>query len=341
MSHSISIICPIYNEEKYIEKCINSILAQDYPQEKMELLLIDGMSTDHTREIINKIIAQYSFISLHDNIRRIAPAALNYGIKIAKGEVIIRIDAHSTYPTNYVSTLVDKLFELNADNVGGLCKTLPTSNTSQSKAVAIVSSHRFGVGNALFRVGVNTITKTDTVPFGCFRADLFKRIGCYKEHLLRSEDDELNARITNNGGSIYLIPDLEINYYARDTISKMAKMFYQYGLFKPLANKELGKPATIRQFFPLAFLLGIVFGGVLSLFFRPIMCIYCTVLLVYLLLVLCFSAQSSIKHKDLKLLIIMPITFLAIHLSYGWGYLMGIIKFILLGKTELNVKVNR
>ena len=206
--------------------------------------------------------------------------------------------------------------------------SLPVKNTSLCKAIAVGVSHKFGIGNSLHKVGVKDITETDTVPFGCFRKDIFDRIGEFDEELIRNQDDEFNARIIKNGGKIYLIPDLVIDYYARDSIYKVSKMFYQYGLFKPLVNKKLGFPATLRQFFPLLFVVGLILGGLLSLFLLSVRYIYVVVLLLYLLISLSFSLIESLKHKDWRLLFFLPWIFLVIHISYGWGYLHGIYKIL-------------
>ena len=127
---TVSIICPLFNEEKFIERCILSILEQDYPQDKLEVLLIDGRSTDHTADIVRRYTEKYPFIKLLDNPERVVPYALNKGVEVATGEVIMRIDGHCTYPTNYISELVRYLYELDADNVGGVWNTQPANDTA-------------------------------------------------------------------------------------------------------------------------------------------------------------------------------------------------------------------
>lgn len=335
----ITIICPTYNEEKYIRQCIESIAHQDYPSTEIELLFVDGGSTDKTREIIQQQQEQYSFIRLLDNPKKIVPYALNIGIEQAKGDVVMRIDAHCIYPANYVSILTGELERLGADNTGCPIITLPARDTAVCMAVASVMSHKFGVGGSTFRVGTQKTTCVDTVPFGCFRRSIFDKIGVFDTELIRNQDDEFNGRIINNGGKIYLIPSISIDYYARDSISKMAKMFYQYGLFKPLVNKKLGSPATVRQFFPFLFVLGLAIGGMLSLFSKHIAFLYFSVIVLYLLLGLLFSVKEALKRKEWKLVLIMPFTFFVIHASYGLGYLMGYFKR--LSKNKIEVETNR
>lgn len=332
----ISIICPIYNEEKYIDSCINSILQQDYSKDDLEVLFVDGMSTDKTREIISGYSSKYPFIKVLNNPLRIVPPAMNIGICAAKGDVIIRLDAHAIYPERYISELVSNLKKLSADNVGGVCRTLPVNNTIICRSIAIALSSSFGMGNSYFRVGATEVRKVDTVPFGCFRRSLFDKIGLFDEELVRNQDDEFNGRIIKNGGTIYLLPHLIIDYYARDTVRKVSKMFYQYGMFKPLVNKKLGSPATVRQFFPMLFVAGCILGGILSFFSNVLFNIYLSVLIVYLLLAVIFSLKDG---RNILLVPALVYTYFTIHVSYGWGYWVGIFKLSF--KKNFVVKANR
>lgn len=332
----ISVICPIYNEEKYISQCIDSILEQDYPKNKIEVLFVDGISTDKTRLIIRKYQQKFPFIYVLDNQQRIVPVAMNIGIRASKGDVIIRLDAHASYPSNYFTELVENLGKLNADNVGGICRTLPARNTVVCQAISVALSSSFGMGNSYFRIGTSNIMKVDTVPFGCFRRDVFERIGYFDEELIRNQDDELNGRINKNGGKIYLLPHLIIDYYARDKIGKVSKMFYQYGLFKPLVNKKLGGAATYRQFFPMIFVSGIILGGMMSIFSHMLLGVYLSVLLFYFLLAVVFGIKDG---KSVRLLPFLVVIYAVIHLSYGWGYWLGIYK--LCTHQSFIVKVNR
>lgn len=332
----ISVICPIYNEEKYISECINSILLQDYPKNDMEVLLVDGMSTDRTREIVLSYCVKYPFIHLLDNPQKIVPYAMNIGIHAAKGDIVIRLDAHAIYPDNYFSELVTKLHELNADNVGAVCRTLPADDSPKCRAIAAALSSSFGMGNSYFRIGAKDIMQVDTVPFGCYRKEVFDKIGLYDTDLIRNQDDELNARLIKHGGKIYLLPYLIVDYFARNTIKKTGKMFYQYGLYKPLVNKKLGSPATLRQFFPVAFVLGLIFGLILSIFSKYILIAYLAIVTMYFLLALIFSVKS---YSSIPQVMWQIATYITVHVNYGWGYLVGIYK--ILTKTNFQAKVNR
>ncbi len=312
------------------------MLRQDIDQKEMELIFVDGRSTDKTREIIKSFQDDYSFIKLLDNPERTVPFAMNYGIKAAVGDTIIRIDAHSEFPPNYIRVLRERLFALKADNVGPVCLTLPATDSIEAKAIATALSSSFGVGNAYFRIGASKVMEVDTVPFGCFHRKVFDEVGMYDEELIRNQDDELNARIIKNGGKIFLLPDLMVKYYARDTIKKTRKMYYQYGLFKPLVNKKVGSPATVRQFFPMLFVLGLISGLMLSFVHPVFLYIYLTVLALYSVGALFFSIKDA---RDKKEILFLPYIFLTLHLAYGWGYLIGIFK-VLSGKS-FNAKINR
>lgn len=335
----LSVICPIYNEEKYIKRCVDSILEQDYPKNDLEVLFVDGMSTDKTREILEGYIKEYPIIKVLDNPKKIVPYAMNIGITQSKGDIIIRLDGHVEYPKNYFSELVKYLIELDADNVGAICETIPCGPSTKELAIAEALSSSFGMGNSYFRIGCDEIKQVDTVPFGCFKREVFDKIGLYDNELVRNQDDELNGRIIKHGGKIYLIPTIVTKYYARDKISKVWKMFYQYGLYKPLVNKKLGAPATIRQFFPLLFVVGLAIGAVLSCLSAIIAVLYMAVIALYLFLALYFSLRSVKQTGKRGLLLYQPVIYLCVHLSYGIGYLAGIFKIIF--HRPFNAESNR
>lgn len=223
--------------------------------------------------------------------------------------------------------------------MGGVWNTQPAKETAICQAIALASSHPFGVGGSMHKIGASEIMETDTVPFGCYKREVFEKAGLFDTELVRNQDDEFNGRLLNKGGKIFLIPQVIINYTARDSLKKMRHMYYQYGLYKPLVNKKLGSPATTRQFFPLLFLLGLVVGGLLSLFSLWIRYVYVAVLLLYLLVGLVVGAMGAIRTHKPVITLLMPWVFFNIHVSYGYGYLKGIFK-VMSGKT-IHVESNR
>jgi hypothetical protein len=250
------------------------------------------------------------------------------------------MDAHARYGATYVTELTTWMQRLEADNVGGVCVARPASDTPQARAVALILSHPFGVGDSKFRLqGLNTPLETDTVPFGCYRREMFDRIGLYDELFIRNQDDELNARLKQAGGRIFLIPQIKIEYFTRPSLRKLGLMLYQYGYFKPLAAIKLGRPATMRQLVPPAFtaaLLG------LPLLFRvlpwslPLWEVtagaHCT-----------FNLAVSTRQARVngwRLLPYLFYGFLLAHLSYGWGYFHGLFDFGLLRRHLKKIRGN-
>ena len=329
----ISIIIPCKNEEKYIANTLDSIIEGDFPFENLEVFVVDGMSEDNTQDILQKYMQKYSQIYIINNPQQTVPYAMNYGIEAANGNTIIRLDAHSIYPKNYISELVKYLNKLDADNVGGVWDTIPANDSLEAKAIAYASSHPFGIGNAQYRISNKQEPyEVDTVPFGCYKKEIFEKIGLYDTDLTRNQDDELNARIIQNNGKIFLIPSLKIKYFARDQFSKMFKMFYQYGYFKPLVNMKLLKPATLRQFVPVIFVLFLLVGALLSLFVSSTSYIFRAGLIFYFTVNMIVSFLIAKNQKNLMLIPYLMYTFFLIHLSYGLGYLMGIIDFMIFKK---------
>jgi len=325
--HKISIIIPTLNEEKYITQCLDSILETTYEKDKMEVFVVDGMSQDGTREIVQEYNEKYSFIRLISNPKKIVPVAMNLGIGASNGEYIIRLDAHALYPENYFSKLIAWHKKLNADNVGTVIETKVKNKTAKSNAIKQVLSHKFGVGNSLFRISVNKVQLVDTVPFGCYKKSIFKRYGYYDERLMRNQDIELNKRIVNAGGKIYLVPDVKCTYYARENFMDLAKNNYANGFWNILTayyTKTLSS-LSLRHFIPLLFVLSFVVPLGVSLIFPKILWIAIFSLVSYLSLVIIISFRLKNSSNSIWYLIL---SFLTLHISYGWGSLMGIFSIV-------------
>ena len=322
----LSVICPVYNEEKYIAGCIDSILAQDYPKDNLEVIFADGMSTDRTREIVSEYSDKYPWIRIIDNPKRIVPPALNAAIETSRGDIIMRLDAHASYEPNYFSTLVAALDTYQADNVGSVCKTDVLHKTSKSLAIREVLSHPLGVGNSAFRTGIDKAKEVDTVPFGCWRRSVFERFGNYDERLVRNQDIELNKRIKAGGGKIVIVPYTFCTYYARETFSKLARNNYGNGKWNILTvyyTRQL-KSLSLRHFIPLFFVLSLLLPVVAGFFWHPLWWICVASLLLYTFAVSLISARIAIrKHLDFFYL---SAAFFVLHLSYGWGSLVGLLK---------------
>src|SRR5439155_1441239 len=229
-----------------------------------EVLVLDDQSDDRTRAILDDYVSRQPIIRVLDNPRRIQPVALNIGIRASRGEILLRMDAHVVYPPNYISELVAALERTGADSVGGVLITVPGNQTLIGRAIAIAMSHPFGVGNAYFRIGVRQPRWVDTIAFFCCRRETFERVGLFDEQLARDEDSEFNARLIKRGGRILLSPNVVSHYFARDSLSQVARMYYQYGYSKPLVARKVGAVMTARQLVPPAFVLLLAATAALS-----------------------------------------------------------------------------
>ena len=324
----ISIVLPCRNEERYIGACLDSILATSYPLDRIEVLVVDGMSEDGTRDLLATYARQHSAIHVLDNSRRITPVALNLGIRAASSEIIMRMDAHVVYPPEYVPRLVDALLTSNADNVGGVIVTLPADTTAMARAIAVGLSHPFGVGNADFRIGVGTVRWVNSVPFGCFRREVFERIGLFDEELVRNQDDEFNLRLIKSGGRILLLPDVVSYYYARRALRDVVRMFYQYGYFKPLVARKIERVKTWRQLVPGLFVLTLAGTALFSSVHPPLLQIGAGVAGAYIAAVI-GCAASAVRRQGWRCALALTAVFPAIHVSYGIGSLRGAFESLL------------
>jgi glycosyltransferase involved in cell wall biosynthesis len=324
----VSIVVPCRNEARYIVECLDSILACDYPPDRLEVLVVDGMSDDGTRDILDEYAARHPQVRMLDNPRRITPVALNTAIRAAQGEVIVRMDAHVVYPKTYVTRLVAALDEFGADNVGAVLRTLPATPTPMGKAIAIGMSHPFGVGTSYFRIGTDQPRWVDTIAFFCVRRATFDKVGLFDEELIRHQDGEFNARLIKAGGRILLIPDVVSYYYARSTLRQVGRMFYQYGYFKPLVAKKLGRFMTVRQLIPPGFVLGLVTTGIAALLWSPAIWLFGVVTVSYLGVVVGSAIQTGLKEgpaTGLALAAVLP----TIHVSYGTGFWRRVVELLL------------
>ena len=324
----LSVICPVYNEVKYIDVCIRSILLQDYSQRNLEVLFVDGLSSDGTRDIIKRYSVEYPFIKLLDNPHRIVPFAMNIGIESAVGDIIMRLDAHALYPSNYFSTLVSELNRLGADNVGAACRTDVLNKTSKTLAIREVLSNKFGVGNSSFRLGVSKVMEVDTVPFGCWKRNVFEKYGYYDVRLIRNQDIELNKRIIRGGGHIYIVSDTYCTYLARETFGGISHNNYLNGKWNVLTVYYTGQfdSLSTRHFIPLLFVLSLLIPILLSILYFPIIFLTLFSLFLYLSMLVGICISLSL-NKGLNFFYLLT-AFVALHLSYGWGSLIGVLELL-------------
>lgn len=333
----VSIIIPCRNEEKFIEGCLNSLLSQDYPKESLEILVVDGASEDKTREIVKRFAKKYPFIKLLENTAMHTPHGLNIGIKTAKGEIIARMDAHALYENTYISKCVKYLQEHKVDNVGGVMETMPRSDTILGKVIVAVLSHRFGVGNAAFRLGVQKPMLVDTVFGGCYIKEVFQKIGYFNENLPRGQDMEFNLRLRKSGGKILLAPEIKSFYYARSGLKSFLSHSFTDGLelIRPL--KFGVKIFSWRHIVPLAFVLILVITALLAVFYPKFIWSFFAFSVTYFLINLYFSVRIYFAKKDFRYLFLSPLVFASLHFGYGTGSFYGLLK-VFWWKASLVIK---
>ena len=318
----ISVILPVRNEERYIDACVASIFAQDYPADRMEVIFVDGCSEDRTVALLEKQREAHPQIVVLHNPNRTVPYAMNIGIAHCRGEVIVRLDAHAEYPPDYVRLSVETLLTRDCDNAGGVFET--RGRGFMGEAIAEMLRTPLGVGNATYRL-TSEDGYVDTVPFGCWKRELFDRIGGFDERMTRNQDNELNFRIRKNGGKIYLNHNIRVLYYCRDTLRGIMRMGYMNGKWNVITMTLVPGSMGVRHFVPLCFVLSTIvlllltlitrsmlFGGLLALEWGA-----------YLLLDF-FYSYTIAKEKGMKFLPVELILYPAFHFAYGTGSLCGI-----------------
>ncbi len=317
----VSVVMPVYNEEKYVEKCIESLLAQTYPKENMEWIFVDGMSTDRTLEILRRYVERYpDLMRIIANPKRNVPCAMNLGIEGSRGKYLVRLDAHSSYAEDYISKCVYYLENTDAENVGGVAETKAVGTVG--KAISKMLSSKFGVGNSQFRTNGKS-GYVDTVPFGAFRREIFRKYGGYDERLIRNQDNEMNFRIRKNGGKIYLSDEIKLSYYCRNDVKGIVSMAMTNGKWNVITMKMCPGSMGLRHFVPLVFVLSLIGLPLLGIAHWAFLALLGAELLLYALLDAMFSIKKASSFVEFWLLVAL---FPIFHVSYGFGSIGGIFK---------------
>jgi len=310
------------NEAAFVGACLDSLLDQLTDLQDVEILCVDGASKDKTRDIVITYAAKDSRVRLIDNPQKIVPTAMNTAIRQSRGDIIIRLDCHAEYGKNYIKNCIEVLQRTEADNVGGYITTAPIKDTRVARAIVATTSSRFGVGGSSFRTGGGE-QEVDTVPFGCFRRDVFERFGMYDERLVRNQDIELNSRIRKGGGKIVISPSIKLTYYTRSTFTGLRQQAFNNGLWNPYTIYLTGGGLRLRHFIPLSFVLSLLCLAIGGLFFHPLWYLLAIELLAYLSAAGFVSLQLRKEANTSWLLLLL--SFIQLHLSYGLGSLWGLL----------------
>ncbi|WP_421418986.1 glycosyltransferase family 2 protein [Pseudoalteromonas lipolytica] len=341
----IGIVCPCYNEEEFLESFFSSVRKQTIFNNRaieVVVLIVDGNSTDKTKMIIENLSQEYVFVHYLENTKRFVSDGLNLAIDFLKDgsfDFMVRMDVHAEYPLNYIEILLSSFLSLEKSgnkvgNVGCAIETMAHNGGLKAEIIAEAMSSKFGVGTSDFRVSgdnLNEVKLVDTVPFGFFRVDTFRKVGGFDVEFIRNQDDEFNHRLSLNGYKLFLIPGIKVKYFSRSSYASLSKMFYQYGLFKPLVSKKLGSPASLRQFVPSIFVFSLFASLLISNFVSPVPILLLSI--AYLLMCFIFTIQSKVVKKALFLVFPMSVyTLFLIHFSYGFGYIKGAFKLLVNSK---------
>lgn|SRR5574340_73691 len=322
---AVSVVIPCRDEERFLEGCLDSLLANSYPKNRLEILIVDGMSTDRTSTIAERFIQRYPNIRLLENPKQTIPCAMNVGILHSNGEIILKADAHSVYPPNYIEGCVRHLLDFNADMAGGMWVITPREDTHIARSISLALSHWFASGNAYIKIGSKNPRWADTAAFGCWKRETLHKLGLFNEDLAGSSDMELNVRLRKTGGKILLVPDIKVMYFADSDLKSFWKHNLSDGVWATYVLK-FGKHATSwRHWAPLAFVSGLACAGILAPIFVPAAWVFAGLCGAYGVLSLAASAQLSLRTNTLDYLWTLPIVFATRHVAHGLGALYGLV----------------
>lgn len=323
----VSVIVPCYNEEVTIRSLLDAIYHQTYPHELMEVVIADGMSTDQTRHQISIFQSDHPDIAIRviDNTARSIPVGLNLAIEAAQGEYIIRLDAHSKPYPDYIAHSINNLENGLGDNVGGVWEIQPGGEGFIAKSITLAASHPFGVGDARYRY-TDKAGLVDTVPFGAFKRTLFEKIGKFNEELLTNEDYELNYRIRQSGGKIWLDPAIRSIYYARPTLLSLARQYWRYGYWKAKMLRKYPGTIRLRQALPPAFVASLVFFSILSIWRPFLLWLLLFEVLFYAGVLMTISIRMAIQHKNARVVIGVPLAMSTMHICWGSAFLWSLVR---------------
>ncbi len=336
----VTVVIPCRNERRFIGPCLDSIMAGDYPSGRMEIIVADGMSDDGTRELLQSYCRRHSSIRVIDNPQRTVSPGLNAAIRRASGEIIIRIDAHTEYAKDYISQCVDVLRETGADNVGGAHRTKAAGYLQE--AISLGFHSPFAVGGARSHA-VNYEGYVDTVIYGCWRKERLIELGLFDEELVRNQDDELNLRITRRGGKVFQSSRILSWYQPRASLSALLRQYIQYGYWKVRVIQKHKLPASWRHLIPSLWMASLIGLSLLT----PISSIARWLLLLELGLYLSATMIATLitcrRPRHFKFIPVMPLIFAIYHSGYGYGFLRGMVDFMLLdrGADQNFTMINR
>jgi cellulose synthase/poly-beta-1,6-N-acetylglucosamine synthase-like glycosyltransferase len=322
----VSVIVPCYNEAATIGLLLESLARQDCGRPRLEVLLSDGMSQDATRQVAAQVAARYEDLTLRiiDNPDRSIPAALNRAIAAARGEILIRLDAHSIPAEDYIRRCLEALQATGAANVGGQWEIRPSASGAVATSIVEAGSHPLGAGDARYRTG-GKAGPVETVPFGAFPRGWLEKVGGYDESLLANEDYELNLRLRRAGGVVWFDPAIRSVYFARPTLRAVGSQYFRYGFWK--GRMLLRYPESLRwrqAAAPALVFLSAALAG-LSLWLPAARLLLALEWVGYALVLLICGVERAFRRRNLDLAWGLPAALATIHWIWGVGFWWGIL----------------
>lgn len=317
---SVSVIVPMRNEADHIGDCLDSILAQDFPAERVEVIVVDGRSTDHSREVVEQYAQRCPNLTLLDNPQQITPSAFNIGVQNAQGQIIGLVSAHTTLAPDYLRQCVAALRRSGADGVGGVM--CPVGGGYVGRAIALALNGPFGAGDSKFHYAREEAF-VDTVPLPAYRREVFDKVGIFDEELVRNQDFEFNYRIRKSGGKLFLSPSIRFYYTPRSSLPALWRQYFQYGRWKARTLQKHPASLRWRQVLPPIFVSVFLGSFVLSIFLTPVRWLFPFIAGCYLLANLVASTIAA-NRGGWRYLPVLPIVFATIHFAWGLGFLYGV-----------------
>jgi succinoglycan biosynthesis protein ExoA len=325
-SPSVSVVIPCRNEIDYIGSCLTSIFDQDEVPGSFEVIVADGMSNDGTREILKRLSAKDSRLKVVDNPGGIVSSGFNAALRDARGAIIIRMDAHTSYAPDYIQECVRVLHETGADNVGG--PWVACGKGKVGKAIAAAFQSPFSCGGARGH-DPNYSGLVDTVYLGCWHREVFDRIGLFDEELVRNQDDEFNLRLVRSGGKVWQSVKIKSCYHPRESLRHLFIQYVQYGYWKARVLKKHRLPASVRHLVPSIFVLTLALLPALSLVWPIALWSWVALLGLYIAVNFSVSALTAVAN-GWQLFPLLPWVFAIFHFAYGLGFLKGFADFVVL-----------
>ena len=326
MPPKVSVIVPCYNEQSTIRLLLDALCEQTYPRTEMEVIVADGLSTDGTRDVITAFQKDVPDLRVRvvDNPNRYIPSAVNRAIEVSRGEIIVRVDAHSKPYPDYVANCIAAHESGRGDNVGGVWEIRPGADTWIADSIAVAAAHPLGVGDALYRHAKHA-AEVDTVPFGSFRRTLIEQVGFFDETLLTNEDYEFNARVRKSGGKIWLDPSIRSIYFSRPTLLELIRQYWRYGFWKWRMLRRYPDTLRWRQALPPLLVLSLIGLAVLSIFMPFARILLAAILFLYFSIMILAGVQAALRQRKAYLILGLPLAIFAMHISWGSGFLWSIL----------------